>query len=309
VGIVAVTIFSLFYFANKFLYFSERRFVFPEVPVISKLKEVAGWDRVWGVGGGHLEKNMNIYYGLYSPEGYDALFSRRYGELLAGPGQSIGRTDADIEALSSDEMILGSLRRKRLLALLGVKYVVESKLDKNILARFPEPIFNPIWEDDKFRIWEFKEVLPRALLVTDYVVEEDSQRIINTLLSPDFDLRKKIVLEKEPGFKIEAGQAPPSLAKIIKYTPTKMEIETSSRRAGILFLSDNYYPGWRALVDGKETEILRANYTFRSVVVPKGEHQIVFSYEPKTFYWSLKVSGLAGVVFGGWLIFVRIKRR
>ena len=51
----------------------------------------------------------------------------------------------------------------------------------------------------------------------------------------------------------------------------------------MLFLSDNYYPGWKAYVDNKEVKIYRANYTFRSIYLPKGDHIITFEYDPMSF--------------------------
>jgi uncharacterized membrane protein YfhO len=58
-------------------------------------------------------------------------------------------------------------------------------------------------------------------------------------------------------------------------------------------LSDQYYPGWRARVDGEETDIFRANGVVRGVVVPPGEHTLTFSYRPRKIYASLVVSGIS----------------
>ncbi len=67
---------------------------------------------------------------------------------------------------------------------------------------------------------------------------------------------------------------------------------------GFLFLADEYFPGWRVLVDGREEEILRANYTFRLVEVPRGESEVVFLYRPASLRIGAAVSllSLAAVV-------------
>jgi len=57
-----------------------------------------------------------------------------------------------------------------------------------------------------------------------------------------------------------------------------------------LFLSDVDYPGWRAWVDGSETRIHRADYIFRAVFLPKGDHSIRFRYRPISFRTGLWVS-------------------
>jgi uncharacterized membrane protein YfhO len=51
----------------------------------------------------------------------------------------------------------------------------------------------------------------------------------------------------------------------------------------MLFLSDTYYPGWKAYVDGKETKIYRADYTFRAIYVLGGSHKVEFIYSPLSF--------------------------
>ncbi len=61
----------------------------------------------------------------------------------------------------------------------------------------------------------------------------------------------------------------------------------------MLFLSDNYYPGWKAYVDNKETKIYRANYTFRSIYLPSGNHSVAFKYNPLSFKIGSVVSLLS----------------
>ena len=57
-----------------------------------------------------------------------------------------------------------------------------------------------------------------------------------------------------------------------------------------MFLSDTYYPGWIVRVDGKEDTIYRANYAFRAVRVPEGEHEVVFKYEPESVELGLRIT-------------------
>ncbi|KKR10968.1 MAG: hypothetical protein UT40_C0042G0002 [Candidatus Woesebacteria bacterium GW2011_GWA1_39_21b] len=57
-----------------------------------------------------------------------------------------------------------------------------------------------------------------------------------------------------------------------------------------LFLSETFYPGWKAYVDGQEEKIFRANYIFQSIFIPKGEHNIRFIYQPVSFKIGLVLS-------------------
>ena len=74
----------------------------------------------------------------------------------------------------------------------------------------------------------------------------------------------------------------------------------ASARRQFLVLSDSYYPGWEAEVDGVPVPIHRANMAFRAVVVPEGKHTVEFRYRPDSFYYGAGVSAftlVAGSVF------------
>jgi uncharacterized membrane protein YfhO len=63
-------------------------------------------------------------------------------------------------------------------------------------------------------------------------------------------------------------------------------------------LADSSYPGWKAYVDGREQEVLRANLFFRAVVLPAGDHVVEFRYQPRSFALGMILSlmVLVGVV-------------
>ena len=69
--------------------------------------------------------------------------------------------------------------------------------------------------------------------------------------------------------------------------------------------------GWKAYVDGDETEIYRTNHNFRGIVVPDGNHKVEFNYSPESFvitkYVSLALSSLTilGLLIG--IVFIRKK--
>ena len=69
-------------------------------------------------------------------------------------------------------------------------------------------------------------------------------------------------------------------------------LKTNSSKQALLFLSDTYYPEWKATVDGKQTKIYLADYAFRSVVIPAGNHEVIFEYVPNAFYKGLIVGGV-----------------
>ena len=85
-----------------------------------------------------------------------------------------------------------------------------------------------------------------------------------------------------------------------------MEIEADAKKEGWLLLLDAYYPGWKAEVDRKPVEIMRADGFFRAVPVAAGRHEIVFYYFPKLFRVSLLISG-TGLLFWIALLFISLR--
>lgn len=306
-AILIISLVSLMYFANKYLYFSDRKLVFPPTPVLDKLQNISGIDRVWTIGDAYMERNLGSYFGLFSPEGYDSLYIRRYGELLYA-GQSNGmfsnqipRTDATLSQPNRYSEITKDMYRKRLLSLLGVRYIVEKNKNEEKNAGD-----QPIWQDAYFKIYEYKESLPRIFLASDYIVLTDNQKIMDFIFDEKIDLSKIIILEEEPiGFLKKSKSE--GTVKLDSYSQNKIIVATHTREDSLLFLSDNYYPGWKAFVDNKEVKIYRADYNFRTIVLPKGKHSVSFKYEPKSFQVSIIVTIFALLI--SLLICIKMKMK
>ncbi len=85
-------------------------------------------------------------------------------------------------------------------------------------------------------------------------------------------------------------------ARIERYAPEEVIVDTRSPRDGFLILSDTFRPGWLAVVDGTPRPILRAHTALRAVAVPAGEHRVTFTYEPRALYvgaWTSLLSLVA----------------
>lgn len=85
--------------------------------------------------------------------------------------------------------------------------------------------------------------------------------------------------------------------KLIEYAPDYLIYKTNSSTDMIAVFSEIYYPkGWKASIDGKETQHFRANYVLRAMIVPSGEHTLKFSFESEMYKLGKNISYLSSLV-------------
>jgi uncharacterized membrane protein YfhO len=181
------------------------------------------------------------------------------------------------------------------LDLLSVKYLVKLKQEEEV------PNAENIWQNEKWEIWQRGNVQPRAYLSTNYILAKNEKEFLEKTYLDKTDLNKLIVVSKNPGFEPIEGNI--KKAKILEYSANKVVIEAEADKKSLLYLSDTYYPEWKAYVDGNEADIIRGNFAFRAVTVPEGKHKVVFKYSKTAFKYGLLVSGLC--LSGMVLIYVK----
>ena len=101
-----------------------------------------------------------------------------------------------------------------------------------------------------------------------------------------------------PGVGSAPASDPPAPARVQVVSPTHVEVEAELPRPGILVLSESWFPGWVASVDGAPTEILHADYVLRGVALGAGSHRVRFEYRPRsvTIGAGLTLLGVGGVL-------------
>jgi hypothetical protein len=139
-------------------------------------------------------------------------------------------------------------------------------------------------------VYENRRALPRAYLANEAVTVADAGSALEALRSQT-EAGAAAVLE---GTTMN-GELAGGMARIVDDRRNRVAVLTDSRGDGLLVLSDNYYPGWRATIDGAEAPIVRANRTMRAVAVPAGTHVVLFEFKPGSFYASVYAS-LSGLV-------------
>jgi len=133
-------------------------------------------------------------------------------------------------------------------------------------------------------IYEYSGAYPRVLFVDSARAVRGGEEALEAIMDPAFDLRTEVVLEVPEAILPSTGSGT-GTASITDDRENSLEVAVQSASEGYLVLADTFYPGWTATVDGTSMPILRANYAFRAIKVPAGEHRVVFSFEPT--YWKL----------------------
>lgn len=101
--------------------------------------------------------------------------------------------------------------------------------------------------------------------------------------------------------------------KLLTYAPNKLVYQSITSEDQLAVFSEIYYPkGWIATIDGKEQVHFRANYILRSMVVPAGEHEIIFEFKPKSYEIGNKISFASSLILllaALGVVYIEIKKK
>jgi hypothetical protein len=266
---------DLLYFGMKFNCTCARQEVFPSCHGLSHLVgksrepyRVAGLIRM-------AHPDGLLPYEIQDVAGYASMFPRDYSRLmtaLAGEPQSYLMNDLHD----------GRCYRKPMADFLNVRYHYTDPL------RTLEPARGNLVYDADLRIYENKGYLERFFLVPQAIVEKDHQKVLDRMVSKEFDPVKGVYLEEEP--ESRGSEKMEGKVEIVSYNPTHIKLKVRCSARAFIVNSDTYYPGWKAFIDGQKTRVYRANYCFRAISLPAGTHDVEFRFEPAAFRQGLVIS-------------------
>jgi hypothetical protein len=180
--------------------------------------------------------------------------------------------------------------------LLNVRYIV-SQRGLDLPAAF---------QGKHAKVYENPGFLPRAWLVDGVEVKRDFSEMIPLLRDSSFDPYHVAYLEGPPGEVSSADSQSPVLpasavppargtAAFTRHSPNRFRVETHSPVPRLLVVSQNWYPGWKARVNGQQRPVQRVNGALMGVQVDAGASEVEFTYRPTGFVWAL---GLAVAALG-----------
>jgi hypothetical protein len=207
--------------------------------------------------------------------------------------------------------VLGSPANQTLWRMANVKYIVFD-------SQINYPGLHLIYSGNKNFVYQNTNVLPRAYFVNS-VETKSAIELLNDVKNNLFD-PKEIAYVEDESIKAEMPDST-AFVKIESYKDETITLNVNASGNNFLFLGDTYMSGinevkilginlisydvgWKAYIDGDETKIYKTNHNFRGIVVPKGEHKILFEYLPESFviskYLALILSSLTiiGLIVG-----------
>jgi hypothetical protein len=209
-----------------------------------------------------LNTNEYAYYGISSVGGYHPAKLGIYQETMEGLG----------------------FGNPNLLDVLNVKYLITRR-------DIDHPRFERVLETPRGNVYRNREAMPRVFIVNQLEVLETKEAILARLGSSEFDPRIVAILETPPAFSLEPDGG--GTVQVVSYQSGEIRLQANVPAACLVVLSEVYYPaGWKAYVNGQETEIYKADYLLRAIHLPAGEHQVSFLFRPWTFRAGLWISVL-----------------
>ncbi len=241
--------------------------------------------------------NMTRLWGLPSLDAYSPFVLTRLSQLLQmTSGGTLGQNPLSLVDRSID--------------LMATRYLLLPHATAPASSPFAgSPRWCLVEQTASGLIYENLLVLPRTWLVSETIALPAAQ-VLSTIQAsqlPDgrvYEPRKMALVEDPKALFETVGLQPTDRAEILKLEATRVTIQTQTAAPTFLVLSDVFYPGWSATIDGKPTKIFQTNYVQRGVQVPSGKHLVEYRFEPMSFKLGagITLSALFGGVYGLWRI-------
>ena len=191
--------------------------------------------------------------------------------------------------LAASAEFLNTMPSWRLWQLMNVHYIVDER-------DIADPGLSLVFEEPPLKIFQMGDPFERAWFVSQTEFVADSSQTLARLAADDFDLRQSAVIPKPLPLSLDTLSE--AVVTVTAFDANHLILQTQTNGQTLLVLSQIYYPGWYAEVDGQSTEIIQVNAVQQGVVVPSGEHDIRVYYWPNSFKWGVGLS-VIGLIFCG----------
>jgi hypothetical protein len=150
---------------------------------------------------------------------------------------------------------------------------------------------------DRMRIYKNLNALPPMFPIHDLVSVSDENEAVALLRSSTFDYRKRATLDIDE-WPVVAPATGPEPITLVQYGPNAIEAEVSLTAPALLVLSEMWYPGWYAQIDGgPPVATICADVALQAMPVPAGDHTVRFFFRPQSFINGRIISAIAAMIW------------
>lgn len=299
--ICAIAVFDLGTFGYGAIGFSRPDEVFPNAPLFEFLKTKADIKnfRVAAVRTPY-PPNAQMMFGIPAADGYEILLYRSHALLW---GISENRLDGTFFV----ENGLFPWKDRRV-DLLNVKYFITTRWDPDY-KQFDQYLdrFSQVFQVNDTVVYENKLALPRAFLVPTSGVEIRMDIIdrLKRLSSPEFDPEQNVVLEERHDSPEISSSEPASSAiskgnvQVVESHFNRAKFLVQAPEPCLLIVSQTYYPGWKAIVDGHDADVFPADIALTGVSVPAGAYEVELVFDPTSVKLGAGLSLSSLIILAG----------
>ncbi len=204
----------------------------------------------------------------------------------------------DIQGISPLRLVnverLLKLPPPRLWEALAVRYVPTSDNELPIPSHITAKQDNA--PHDPINLHRLDNPRPYARLVYHTWIEPNDDKALGVLAEPSYDARGSVLLPTDPGLAMPTTPPAEGQANVTTFKPESVTIQTTSSTPAILSISQVYYPGWQATIDGQSATLLRADTALMAVAVPSGDHTVQLDYRPASYSVGAAISLITIIV-------------
>lgn len=284
--VIILTFFDLFRMGYRFLTFSNSKFLYPQTPVVTFVKENSATtlSRNYGL----TEPELATYLNIYTSETYNPLYLMRSGIVLNAlqkiPPNQLPVNKYHLSRAKGDNL-------KSTLDFLGTSFIVARKDFNPSIEYFGsakyQNVLSPVFSDDTHTVYKNSAAYPRFNVLYKTVIARSDTEALKLITEDKLDFKKQVIVEEEilPNSSSGTGSA---ILVSSDINNQKFNIESSAK--GIFYISDTFFPGWTANINNKPAKIYRVNYNFKGIVVPEGKSTIELTYFPISLLVGIYIS-------------------
>ena len=293
--ICGLAAFDLASFGYGFTSYADAAEIFPRAPAFDFLLNKDDVRAFRAIQFGYAyPPNASMMYGIPTADGYDGIVNhfRTFNSLMVQPRQDLINF--------AEAGIVGQPDQR--LDLLNVKYLIHTPFAPGYHMIAGDNRFSSLYNDGGIAVFENKAALPRAFSVPVSGIEviSGAETQLRRLSDRSFDPKREVVLSmlpaqlpNVPGPAEESGTV-----DIVNTGINDTSLRAENKGPSILVLSQTYYPGWKAYVDGHLTEVFPVNLALTGIVLPAGNHDIKFRFQPLSFRIGAAISLVSVLIIG-----------